>query len=73
VFGEVSSLSGDLHYSRVSVDVYAKILTLSWERVNDLRRFYPRISSKLFSNLSIILSKRVLEQAVEEEQVRALI
>ncbi|MBT7306568.1 MAG: MMPL family transporter [Gammaproteobacteria bacterium] len=73
LFGEVSSLAGERRLSSVSADNYAKVLMIHWHSINELGRFHPRISMKLFQNLSTILSQRVVQQSVENEQVREIL
>ncbi len=73
LFGEISSLAGVPRYSRVVTDNYAKILKIEWESIHRLGRFHPRISSKLFRNLSTLLSCRVAQQSLENEEVREIL
>jgi hypothetical protein len=73
VFGEISSLGGERRISRISSDHYTKVLMIHWRSINELGRFHPRISMRLFQNLSTILSRRVVQQSVENEQVREIL
>ena len=40
----------------------ASVLVISWQSIEQIARFYPRISSLFFKNLSSILGGRLIEQ-----------
>ncbi len=59
VFGEMALLANTTRTSNVSAKTATKALTLKWTCIRRIARLYPRISSKLFLNLSSVLSTRL--------------
>ncbi len=59
VFGEMALLANTSRTASVSAKTATKTLTLKWACIRRIARLYPRISSKLFLNLSSILSTRL--------------
>lgn len=62
LFGELSLLSNLERTARVTADEYARVLIIKWQSIQDMQHFHPRISMKLFRNLSIILSQRIINK-----------
>jgi diguanylate cyclase (GGDEF)-like protein len=67
LFGEISLLSNLKRTARVTADPYAKVLIIKWQSITEMNRFHPRISMKLFQNLSRILSQRMASKPAENE------
>jgi len=70
LFGEISLLSNLKRTARVTADPEAKVLIIKWQSITEMNRFHPRISMKLFQNLSRILSQRIASNPVENELFR---
>jgi diguanylate cyclase (GGDEF)-like protein len=62
LFGELSLLSNLERSARVTASQHAKVLIIKWQAIRDMERFHPRISMKLFRNLSIMLSRRFIRK-----------
>ncbi|MBC8209978.1 MAG: MMPL family transporter [Gammaproteobacteria bacterium] len=63
LFGEISLLANYHRMARVTAREYAKVLVIKWDSISQLGRFHPRISMKLFRNLSSVISKRMANPA----------
>lgn len=61
LFGEVSQLTGQSRTARVMAQEYTKALKIKWSSLYQLGRFNPRISLKLYRNLSMVLGKRMAQ------------
>ena len=70
LFGEISLLSNLERTARVTAVDYAKVLIIKWQSIQDMQYFHPRISMKLFRNLSIILSERIINRSGDKGTYR---
>ncbi len=66
IFGEVAELSQRTRMARVTAEEKTRVLEMHWDSIRQLGRFHPRISMRLYQNLSRVLSRRVV--AITEEQ-----
>lgn len=63
VFGEVAQLSQRERIARVTAEEKSQVLEMKWKGIKQLGRFHPRISMRLYRNLSELLSRRISDQA----------
>lgn len=63
VFGEVSLVFDQPRTADVVADGEVALLSFDWDAMHRVSRVYPRISSKLFANISAILGKRFGEMS----------
>ncbi len=69
IFGEVAELSQRTRMVRVTAEEKTRVLEMRWDSIRQLGRFHPRISMRLYQNLSRVLSRRVVEITEEREKV----
>jgi len=69
IFGEVAELSQRTRMVRVTAEEKTQVLEMRWQSIRQLGRFHPRISMRLYRNLSRILSRRVVEITEEKDKV----
>jgi hypothetical protein len=62
IFGEMALVTGQPRTATVVAMDDTKLLLLHWSGIEKLNRLYPRVSARLFKNLSAVLSRK-LEQA----------
>jgi len=46
------------------------VLVIRWDSISQLGRYHPRISTKLFRNLSSVIGKRLAKQSVNDKNMR---
>lgn len=59
VFGEIALVSNVPRTADVVAHQELKVLSMDWESISRITKVYPRISAKLFQNLSSILGERL--------------
>ena len=59
IFGEVALVSNVPRTADVVAQEELKVLILDWDSISQITKVYPRISAKLFQNLSSILGERL--------------
>lgn len=64
LFGEIAMLTNYKRTARVTARDVIKVLVIEWGSISQLGRFHPRISMKLFRNLSSVISKRLVSQSI---------
>ncbi len=69
LFGEVAQLSQRTRMARVTAAEKTQVLEMKWDGIRQLGRFHPRISMRLYRNLSRVLSKRVVEFTEDGDKV----
>jgi diguanylate cyclase (GGDEF)-like protein len=70
LFGEVAELSQRERMARVTAQERVRALELKWNNIRQLGRFNPRISMRLYRNLSEVMSKRIVERTEQREKPR---
>ena len=61
VFGEIALVSKIPRTADVVANESLRVLVMDWESITRVSGVYPRISSKLFRNLSSILGARLAD------------
>ncbi len=61
LFGEVAELSRRDRMSRVTAQETVRALEMKWSGIRQLGFFHPRISMRLYRNLSEVMSKRIVD------------
>jgi len=70
LFGEISQLTGQTRTARVTSNQYTKSLKIKWDSLYQLGRFHPRISLKLYRNMSTVLGKRMAMKGDQNSRIR---
>ncbi len=70
LFGEIALLTDYQRTARVTAGAFVKVLVIRWDSISQLGRYHPRISMKLFRNLSSVISKRLAKQSVNDNNMR---
>ncbi len=61
LFGEVAELSQRERMSRVTAQEKVRALEMKWSGIRQLGLFHPRISMRLYRNLSEVMSRRIVD------------
>lgn len=67
VFGEIALVSKVPRTADVVAVQNLKVLVMDWDSISRVTKVYPRISAKLFRNLSSILGERLAHSAVFDQ------
>ena len=59
VFGEIALVSNVPRTADVVAQEDLKVLIMDWDSISQITKVYPRISARLFQNLSSILGERL--------------
>jgi CRP-like cAMP-binding protein len=59
IFGEIALVTRVTRTADVVARENCRILALNWEGIDHITRVFPRISTKLFRNLSTIVSNKL--------------
>lgn len=70
LFGEIALLADNQRMARVTSVGLVKVLVIEWDSISHLGRFHPRISMKLFRNLSAVISKRMANPTTRDQNLR---
>lgn len=70
LFGEVAELSKRNRMSRVTAQEKVRALEMKWAGIRQLGLFHPRISMRLYRNLSELMSRRIVELTGHSEKSR---
>lgn len=70
LFGEVAELSQRERMSRVTAQERTRALEMKWSGIRQLGLFHPRISMRLYRNLSEVMSRRVVDLTTHSDKSR---
>ncbi len=70
LFGEVAELSKRDRMSRVTAQEKVRALEMKWSGIRQLGLFHPRISMRLYRNLSEVMSKRIVDLSAHTDKSR---
>lgn len=70
LFGEIALLTDYQRTASVTSCEFVKVLVIKWDSISQLGRYHPRISMKLFRNLSSVIGKRLANQSINDSNMR---
>jgi uncharacterized protein len=70
LFGEIAELSKRERMSRVTAQERVRALEMKWSGIRQLGLFHPRISMRLYRNLSEVMSHRIVEMTSHKDKSR---